>query len=245
METQEISGEFLFKAWPWIEAHRRQLIGGVIGVAVLVGIISVASAAKAQKEVAAGIKLSQLLATPPVSPEDLLQLASAQSGTQAALRAQLQAATAYFENGKYTDAQAQYQGFADAHPTNPLAGEAFLGAGASLEAQGKADQAVSWYNKAAAGPAERPLPLADVRAGLGDGACRRSGLRANPSRRGGRAGQARRPAWRPRHRPRAHPEGRDVSGALRPPLPPRTGRCGSPLHPRRRRSARTGAPRLP
>ena len=159
METQEISGEFLFKAWPWIEAHRRQLIGGVIGVAVLVGIISVASAAKAQKEVTAGIALSHLLTAPPVNPETLLQLASAQSGTQAALRAQLQAATAYFENGKYTDAQAQYQGFADAHPTSPLAGEAFLGAGASLEAEGKADQAVSWYNKAAAGSMEAPATL--------------------------------------------------------------------------------------
>ena len=157
METQEISGEFLFKAWPWIEAHRRQLIAGVIGAAVLVGIISVASAAKAQKEVTAGIALSQLLTAPPVKPEALLQLASAHSGTQAALRAQLQAATAYFEDGKYTDAQAQYQAFAEAHPTNPLAGEAFLGAGASLEAQGKADQAISWYNKAAAGTDRRPL----------------------------------------------------------------------------------------
>ncbi len=159
METQEISGEFLFKAWPWIEAHRRQLIGGVIGVAVLVGIISVVSAARGQKEISAGIALSKLLTTPPVDPEALLQLASAQSGTQAALRAQLQAATAYFENGKYTDAQAQYQGFADAHPTGPLAGEAFLGAGASLEAEGKADQAVSWYNKAAAGSMEAPATL--------------------------------------------------------------------------------------
>ena len=98
METQEISGEFLFKAWPWIEAHRRQLIGGVIGVAVLVGIISVVSAARGQKEISAGIALSKLLTTPPVDPEALLQLASAQSGTQAALRAQLQAATAYFED---------------------------------------------------------------------------------------------------------------------------------------------------
>lgn len=159
METQEISGEFLFKAWPWIEAHRRQLIGGVVGVAVLIGIISVASAAKAQKEVSAGMELSHLLTTPPVKPDDLLHLASNQAGTKAALRAQLQAATAYFEDGKYAEAQTQYQSFAEAHPTNPLAGEAFLGAGASLEAQGKADQAVSWYNKAAAGATEAPATL--------------------------------------------------------------------------------------
>jgi len=160
MDTQELSGEFLFKAWPWIEAHRRQLIGGVAGVAVLILIYSVVSAHQAQKEQSAGEALTQLLAVPPASPESLLQLASSQAGTQAAQRAQLQAGTALFENGKYAEAQAQFQLFATAHPASPLAGEAFLGAAASLEAQGKADQAVSWYNRAGAGLPEAPATLA-------------------------------------------------------------------------------------
>ena len=97
-------------------------------------------------------------------------------------------------------------------------------------------------------PPPVPLPLADVRTDLGDGACRRPGLRANPSRRWGRAEQARRSARSPRQRPRTYTKSGSLAGrfwCVWPHLPPRTGRCGSPLHPRRRRAVRTGAPRLP
>ena len=61
----------------------------------------------------------------------------------------------------------------------------------------------SWglARSAAAGTLERPLPLADVRTDRSDGAGPRPDLRAHPSRRGGRAGQARRSARRPRHLP--------------------------------------------
>ena len=97
----------------------------------------------------------------------------------------------------------------------------------------------------AAGTLGLPLPYADVRTALSSIARPRPKHREDPAQRGGRVSQARRSGRRPVHRPTAHTNDRDASCALWPSLPPRVGRCGPPLHPRRRQAARAGAPRGP
>jgi TolA-binding protein len=50
-----------------------------------------------------------------------------------------------FTEGKYSEAQAQFDKFTRDHHDSPFMGEALLGLGASLEAQGKTDAAIAAY----------------------------------------------------------------------------------------------------
>ena len=153
MQTQDAPSEILFKLWPWLEANRNRLVGGVVFIVVASGIYYFISAQKAAKEVTAGQALTQLLVARPAAgnatqqADSLAQLAVTYSGTLAGQRAQLQAAADYFDLGKYEDAQAQFQKFLAAVSTGPLVATAELGVGASLEAQGKLADAATAYQK--------------------------------------------------------------------------------------------------
>ena len=59
----------------------------------------------------------------------------------------VQGAAALFDAGKFTDAQAQFQKYLDAHPGGEFSGQAALGVAACLDAQGKTDLAASAYQR--------------------------------------------------------------------------------------------------
>jgi predicted negative regulator of RcsB-dependent stress response len=156
MDTQDVSTEVLFKLWPWLEANKNRLIAGGAALVVVAIIYSFISWQHGQNEINAGEAFTQLVSSNPsgLSPSAeasaFLEMASKYAGTEAAQRARLQAASILFESGNYADAQVQFQSFADSH-NGPLAAIATLGEAASLEAQGKLDQAAVAYQKIASG----------------------------------------------------------------------------------------------
>jgi predicted negative regulator of RcsB-dependent stress response len=164
METQDVPAEFLFKLWPWLEANKTRLIGGGAAIVVVALIYSFVAWQHGQNEINAGEAFTQLMLTPPSSANAsqeaaaFTELASRYSGTEAARRAQLQAAATLFESGNYADAQAQFQKFLDVY-SGPLAAAAELGVAASLEAQDKADLAATAYQRVVSSYAGSPAAL--------------------------------------------------------------------------------------
>lgn len=138
MEAQETTTLYLLKLWQWIEANRNRLLAGLAIVAVAIFVISFYSYQKGQKEIAAGVALTQLTIAPGgLTADACMKVASEFPGTAAGQRALLRAGSLLFEAGKYPEAQAAFQKFLDVHPTSGLAGEAALGLATSLDVQGK------------------------------------------------------------------------------------------------------------
>jgi len=152
MQTQDVPADIVFKLWPWLEANRNRLIGGVVVGFIVVGVYSFVSWRSEQKEIAAGEALTTLLATPASgitagSADSLVKFAADYSGTAAGQRAQLQGASALFNAGRFADAQVQFQKFVESAGSGALAATAQLGLASSLEAQGKPDLATAAYQK--------------------------------------------------------------------------------------------------
>ena len=148
MQAQDSTTLFLLKLWPWVEANRNRLIAGAAAAVLLIFVIWFVVCQRESKEIAAGQALTQAaLARGGPSAEAYLKVATRYSGTLAGQRAQLQAAAAWFDAGKFPDAQAQFQKYLDAHSAGEFSGQAALGVAASLDAQGKTDLAIGAYQK--------------------------------------------------------------------------------------------------
>ena len=149
METQDAPSEFIFKVLPWIEANRKRIVI-VLGLAALAILVySFLSYQRDQKEINAGQALTQAMMPSGGQPVDaaLLKVAQQYPATVAGERAGVAAAAALFEENKFTDAQAQFQKYLEAHPEGQFAAQAALGVAASLDAQGKTDAAITAYQK--------------------------------------------------------------------------------------------------
>jgi predicted negative regulator of RcsB-dependent stress response len=160
--TQDAPAELIFKLWPWIEANQKTLIGGAAAVLILFGAYSFITSQHAAREAEAGTAFTQLLMQPRAGAEAadaLNKLAEKYSGTQAAQRAQLQAAATLFSLGRYPDAQAAFQKSAETANGGPLAATANLGIAACMEAQGKNDLAIGAYQKVATTYSTTPSAL--------------------------------------------------------------------------------------
>ncbi len=155
MQAQDAPDVFLLKLWPWFEKNAKQLFIGTVAILAVVLVYSFISYHHQQSEIAAGQAFTQVIvsAAPNTPPTQIanafLKVAQDYSGTTAATRAQLQAATMLFEAGQYSDAQAQYQKFVDANPDSPFKAAAMLGSAASLEAAGQKDAALTVYERVA------------------------------------------------------------------------------------------------
>lgn len=150
MQTQDAPAEIIFKLWPWLEANKNRLIGALAAILLVAGILYFISSQREQKEVDAGQAMTLLLVNPTANAniaDAFEQLAAKYPGTAAGQRARLQAGAALFNDGRYPDAQAQFQKFLEASATGSLAATAQLGAAASLEAQNKLDAAAAAYQK--------------------------------------------------------------------------------------------------
>ena len=154
MQTQDVQADIVFKLWPWLEANRNRLIGGVVAGFIVVGVYSFVSWRSEQKEIAAGEALTTLLATPngnTAGQADLLVKFAAQyPGTAAGVLAELQGAAALFNAGRFAEAQAQFQKCAESAGSGSIAATAQLGLASCLEAQGKLDLAAAAYQKVVA-----------------------------------------------------------------------------------------------
>lgn len=155
MQTQDAQTEILFKFWPWFEANKQRLIYAGAAIVALFIVWLYFSSQRQQNAIAAGeaytaFQLSQSPASTVKQVTDgYLAIATKYSGTVSAQRAQLQAGTALFNAGSYADAQKVFENFAATEARSSLVIYAKLGVAASLEAQGKLEEALGAYRAAA------------------------------------------------------------------------------------------------
>ena len=148
----------------WLEVNKKRLaIGAVVLVAVGFGayLFNYLGAQKEADASAALLKLRTPLnagTNAPVIPSsDFLKIAQEHAGTAAAQRAILLAAGALFTEGKYADAQAQFERLQKEFPGSPWVADAAYGIATCTEALGKRDDAVTAYQRVTTAYAGEPV----------------------------------------------------------------------------------------
>jgi len=154
MESDLTESALFYKVWAWADKNRKQLLYGLVALAVVGVILAFYFAHASEKQNDASSALSKLTArvsptTSEPTPESLLKVANDFPGTDAAQRAILLAAGNLFAAGKYDEALAQFQKFKQDYKDSPLSAQAALGVAASYDALGKTNEAISAYQNVA------------------------------------------------------------------------------------------------
>jgi tetratricopeptide (TPR) repeat protein len=132
----------------WFEVNKQILVTGlaVVVAAVIAGMI--VNWRHGQGEASAGRALHAATAAGgAMNSQSLLQIAADHSGTRAAEHARLLAAGQLFAEGKYADAQTQFEKFSADFGGSPLLPTAELGVASSLDAQNKTAEAIAAYQR--------------------------------------------------------------------------------------------------
>lgn len=138
----------------WFQINRKRVITIAAAVAAIGAAVGLYIWHHNNNETQANIALSDIKppaysptgAAMPADPQPYLKVADDYAGTAAGSHAQLMAAQAYFDAGKFDQAKAQFEKFLTQYPDNPLASQAALGVAASLEAAGKTAEAATRYD---------------------------------------------------------------------------------------------------
>lgn len=157
MHPETPESAWFYEAWTWVEVHKKQVIVGAGVVVGAVVLFYVYDWHRDQAESSASEALLQLRAMPtrqegqPIAPAtDFLKVARQYSSTLAGERALLLGAAGLFGEGKYAEAQAQFESFPSSYEDSSLAPIAALGVAASLDAQDKLDAALASYQSVVA-----------------------------------------------------------------------------------------------
>lgn len=152
MTQKEQESAWLYEVWAWLEVNRKRVIVGLVAVLAVVVIGYVLYWMRGQSNLRADDALLVLRPTPAnsdskpaASPEDFLKVASEHPSTPTAERALLLAAGRFYDEGKYAEAQAQYEQALAHDASGLLAPLAALGVATSLDAQDKVDAAMAAY----------------------------------------------------------------------------------------------------
>jgi tetratricopeptide (TPR) repeat protein len=150
MEQKTTEMAAVFKAWAWFDAHKRQVgwgAGIVVGAGLLIWIYINQTEEKAVKEseAVANVMIAPAATGRPVDPAAYLKIANEDPNSSAGTRALLLAAGTLFTEGKYSEAQTQFDKFTRDHRDSPFLGEALLGVAACLESQNKTNEALAAY----------------------------------------------------------------------------------------------------
>jgi TolA-binding protein len=147
--TQTIS---VYDVLGWLETNKTPVIAACVAAVVIGFGIAAYEWKSSQTEVQASDALLQLKTTfgrseetNPVPASAYLSVASQYPGTTAGERALLLGAGQLFSEGKYPEAQSEFSKFLRDRPQSPFAATAAYGVAASLEAQGKQDEALAAY----------------------------------------------------------------------------------------------------
>ena len=151
MERNIAESQPLLDAWMWLERNRKTVIVAVVaitGAGLLAGTMALS---RKQKQIVAGEALSGVLlaqmmsATRTDAVEGLLKVANSHPGTSGGAQAQLLAGGALFADGKYAEAQVQFEKFSREYVGHMLTPQAKLGLAACWAAQGKTEDAARAY----------------------------------------------------------------------------------------------------
>lgn len=140
----------------WLEVNKKRLIiAGIVAFGIWFA-FTVYIHIERQREETASAELSALrgpIGYPMnygIPAQKYFEIAEKYSGTDAAPRALLLGASALFQEGKYAEAQANFQKFLDKYQGHILSGQAALGIAACLEAQDKENEALTKYQEVSA-----------------------------------------------------------------------------------------------
>lgn len=151
MASEVTESEALLKAWVWFEEHRKQVSVGLAIVLVAACIAWFVVYQQDQQRIAAGESLSNV-ALPQVlnpnarpAPDGYLRVAARYPDSRAAAEAVLLAGAGLFDQGKYSEARAEFERFRRDHRDSALIGEALLGIAACFDAEGRTAEAINAY----------------------------------------------------------------------------------------------------
>lgn len=151
--SSDASGSTRTIEWlAWFEVNKMKLLVAVIAIAAVVAAFALYRAKVIASEQAGWSALFKV-ARPgsrgdqaeSASPQAYLDVAAAHPGTAAGAQARLLAARALFEQGKFPEARAQFEGFARLFGESEFVGAAELGVAASLDSENKAGEALAAY----------------------------------------------------------------------------------------------------
>ncbi len=140
----------------WFEVNKKKLLIVAIAIVAL-GAAAALYRVKSNADEAAGWTALFRVARPvdrvdtggSPTPQAYLQVASAHSGTEAGAQARLLAGQAWFEEGKYTEARQQFEGFIRQFGDTGFASAAALGVAACLDSENKTNEALAAYQSVA------------------------------------------------------------------------------------------------
>jgi TolA-binding protein len=152
MESEVVQLPLAERLWIFFDTYKKQLAIGAVVLAVAALVIWFILWQREQKQIEAGtavtqVATSQLEGSPQTQAADAyLKVAKAYPESIPGSRALLLAAGSLFTQGKYAEAQSQFERFVREYPGSPFTGEALFGIASSLDAQGKTDQALNAYS---------------------------------------------------------------------------------------------------
>lgn len=159
MTPERTESDSWFELLTWLEVNKRRLIIGAVVVAVVSSGLSIYNYQRKQTEFAASDKLVRLGTGRDSRPTagDYLKVAEEYPGTPAAERALIQAAGAYFTEGRHNDAKARFEQYLKDYPAGGMRGIASLGAAACLDEMNKLDEALAAYQGVVSGYGSDPV----------------------------------------------------------------------------------------
>ncbi len=150
METDALESQGFYAAYRWADKNRKPLMWGTLALIVVGLVVWWMYMQKAEKEIAAGRAISAALTASmtrgePENPDAFIKVAQQFPNSNAGERAQLIAATALFTQGKYPEAQTQFEKFVREHRESIYLPQALFGIASCLDAAGKTTDAQASY----------------------------------------------------------------------------------------------------
>ena len=137
----------------WLEVNKKKVAAVALALVAIGFLIAVMRYMREQKELQASSELLSLKATlnpatntTPVQASAFLKVAQEFSGTDAAERARLLAATTLFTEGKYAEAEAAFSQFRKDFPESEWRATAAFGVATAQEAQNKPEAVASYQS---------------------------------------------------------------------------------------------------
>ncbi len=145
MQSDVTQVAFVYRLWAWFETHRKQAVQGAVAVVAIAFVVSFYLWRQGEKAVNLSQEFASTLYNEPDATTAYMSLATANPNTSVAPKALLVAAGNLFADGKYAEAQTQFEKFAHDYRDNQFISTALLGIAACLDAQGKTEAAISAY----------------------------------------------------------------------------------------------------
>lgn len=152
MDGETQSTDLYIRMIEWVQARRKQLLIGLIVVAVLALAAGIMAWKKAQNNTDANAEFFSvpnlgMARTGPVSTGPLLEVANDYPDTPAGEHARILGAEELFIQGKYPEAYKQFTDYLGTYPDSVLVPQAKVGIAACLEAEGKISDAINKYHE--------------------------------------------------------------------------------------------------